>query len=401
LETVCVKKIALISDTFYPEKNSGAIQLADLANELKSRKIEVIVIIPSNNIFSTTNLESDQGIEILKLGSFKRKKNSYLIRAFSEFAMPYLMIFFFAMSNYRQKKYDGIIWYSPSIFFSPFVRYLLSRSRCKSYLILRDIFPNWAFDLGLIRNSLQYYFLRQIANSQYKLAHTIGIQSPGDLAFFKEINYVENKIEVLNNWLSPLRKKRFTYEFQGFDFIDKELIIYSGNMGIAQDMDLVFEMIQQLQFHENIVFIFVGKGERLKDLLNLIIEKDLKNSFYLGEISPELIPNLYSKCSAGIVSLDQRHTANNIPGKFISYLRSGLPVIAMVNSNNDIVDLILHERLGIVYERGDFKAFVNKIPDFILEISNRELFRRNCIKTFNKFFRVEVACTQILNGLGL
>jgi len=61
---------------------------------------------------------------------------------------------------------------------------------------------------------------------------------------------------------------------------------------------------------------------------------------FYDEIDPDEIPGLYAQCHVGIVALDPRHKTHNIPGKFLSYMQSGLPVLASINPGNDLVELI-------------------------------------------------------------
>lgn len=62
-------------------------------------------------------------------------------------------------------------------------------------------------------------------------------------------------------------------------------------------------------------------------------------------ILPE-IPGLYAQCHVGIVALDPRHKTHNLPGKFLSYMQAGLPVLASINPGNDLAELIQKKGLG-------------------------------------------------------
>ncbi|WP_211160137.1 hypothetical protein [Aromatoleum aromaticum] len=55
---------------------------------------------------------------------------------------------------------------------------------------------------------------------------------------------------------------------------------------------------------------------------------------------------MYAQCHVGVVALDRRHKTHNIPGKFLTYMQSGLPVLANINPGNDLVDLIDSEQVG-------------------------------------------------------
>ena len=101
--------------------------------------------------------------------------------------------------------YDGVIWYSPSIFFEPLIRRLKARSACKSYLILRDIFPEWAIDMGLIKEGPVSRFFSAVARRQYRIADVIGVQTPGNLHYFSDrLAAAPESLEVLQNWIEDL-----------------------------------------------------------------------------------------------------------------------------------------------------------------------------------------------------
>ena len=81
--------------------------------------------------------------------------------------------------------------------------------------------------------------------------------------------------------------------------------------------------------------------------------QQLDNVVFFDEIDPDGIPDLYAQCHAGIVALDSRHKSHNIPGKFLTYMQNGMPVLAYVNSGNDLVQIIRDEDVGEVCETDD------------------------------------------------
>ena len=113
-----------------------------------------------------------------------------------------IMIYRYLQSSKNMQRFDGVIWYSPTIFFGLFALFLKFKCKCKGYLILRDIFPEWAKDLGLIKNKLIYKYFKAVANLQYWIADTIGVQAISNIVYLKNWSNKKRKIEVLNNWLA-------------------------------------------------------------------------------------------------------------------------------------------------------------------------------------------------------
>jgi len=156
-------QFALISDTFPPYRTSGAVQIRDLSREFVRQGYQLTVILPSYELGRPWLLEEMDGIQILRLRAPKTKDIGYVRRTVGEFYMPFSMLDNIKKSPLAQQRWDGVIWYSPSIFHGPLAHALKVRSDCRGYLIIRDIFPEWAFDMGLISFGLPYYFFKMIA----------------------------------------------------------------------------------------------------------------------------------------------------------------------------------------------------------------------------------------------
>jgi hypothetical protein len=100
----------------------------------------------------------------------------------------------------------------------------------------------------------------------------------------------------------------------------------------------------------------VGRGSDVKKLAADAQARGLQNVLFQDEIHPDEIPGLYAQCQVGLVALDPRHKSHNIPGKFLTYMQSGLPVLANINAGNDLAGIIRHENVGSVSEDGSAEA---------------------------------------------
>ena len=165
------KHIALIVSVFPPQNISGAVQLRDLSQEFVRQGYCPTVMVPSNDIKRPWKLENLDGVQILRLKTPKIRDISYVRRTFGELLLSFMMLRNIRKSPLRNMIWDGIVWYSPTIFFGPLVKVLNKKSDCKSYLILRDIFPEWVADLGLMSRGLIYQFFKVIERYQYTVAN--------------------------------------------------------------------------------------------------------------------------------------------------------------------------------------------------------------------------------------
>ena len=379
-------RIALIADAFPPMRTSGAVQLRDLAREFARQGHDLTVLLPAHDLATPWQAEAQDGFEIIRLRAPRTKDVGYIRRTLAELAMPWAMRRNLARSPYADRRWDGVVWYSPSIFHAPLVKALKRASGCKSYLIIRDIFPEWAADMGLMRRGAAFHFFKAIANRQYAAADVIGVQSPGNLSYFEQWRQGKGRtLEVLPNWLDKPGTARCPIRVEDTPLAGRKIFVYAGNMGVAQNMDVVIDLADKLRDRPDIGFLLVGRGSEVERLRRDVADRALDNIAFFDEIDPDAIPDLYRQCSVGIVALDPRHRSHNIPGKFLTYMQCGLPVLAIVNPGNDLAEMIRDHVVGEVNEdskietiyRQAEKVIVQKEYDLEVENRSKSLFNKN------------------------
>ncbi|WLI88039.1 glycosyltransferase family 4 protein [Massilia sp. R2A-15] len=394
-------RIALVADVFPPLRSSGAVQLRDLARELVRQGHEVTAMIASPDLQKDWQLESIDGVQVLRLRTPKTKDVGYLRRTIGELLMPFAMLRNLRRSPLAGQRFDGVTWYSPSIFLGPLVKMLKTTSACPSYLIIRDIFPEWAVDMGLMGRGLPYRFFKAVANYQYSVADIIGVQSPGNLDYFANVgDRSVQRLEVLHNWLAEGADAGCSINVSDTALKGRKIFVYAGNMGVAQGVDVLLELAERLQERADIGFLFVGRGSDVARLRGVAVQRELDNVVFADEIDPDEIPGLYAQCHVGLVALDPRHKSHNIPGKFLSYMQSALPVLACINPGNDLIGLINGERIGSAYTGGDPAHFAALAEQLVEQIEKEPEIQIRCTRLAAKMFSAEAAVSKIVCALG-
>lgn len=343
-------KIALVCIHYPPLRSSCAIQMRDLAQELLLQGHEPIVIVPTEGLHRAWRSEELDGVQVFRLAAFKTMDIAYFRRAINEMLLPFSMLYGLWQSNFPITELDAVVWYSPTIFFGPLVWTLKRSSKCSAYLILRDIFPEWALDLGLLKKGPAYYLFRLVAKYQYSVADIIGVQTPSNLGYL--LNWAKKpnrRLEVLKNWLLPAPKQGTSISVAKTHLDGRKIFVYIGNMGVAQGMDILLELAESLKHRQDIGFLFVGRGTEVERLQTVADNGGLDNILFHDEIDSKEIPSLLAMCHVGLIALDPRHKSHNIPGKFLSYMQAGLPVLARINAGTDLAALIEEEGVGRVY----------------------------------------------------
>lgn len=393
-------RIALIADTFPPLRTSGAVQLRDLSREFARQGHQLTVLLPASDLDRDWELQNADGVEVLRLRAPRTKDIGYVRRTLGELLMPFAMLRNLRKSPLARQKWDGVVWYAPSIFHGPLARALKRASGCKGYLIIRDIFPEWAVDMGLMGRGLPYRFFDAVARYQYSVADMIGVQTPGNLAYFEKWRQQPGRtLEVLQNWLGEPAKKPCAIRVDATLLAGRKVFVYAGNMGVAQGMDRVLDLAERLLHRPDVGFLFVGRGSDAARLKTTAQARGLSNVVFFDEIDPDEIPDLYAQCSVGIVALDPRHQSHNIPGKFLTYIQSGLPGLANVNAGNDLAALIRREQVGQVCESNDVEQLARMAETLLSQISTDLALPLRCSQLFARQFSVEQAVCQILTAL--
>lgn len=393
-------RIALIADAYPPMRTSAAVQLRDLSQEMLKQGHQPLVIIPSSQITEPWVLEEIQGVQVLRVKAFPTKDIGYVRRTINEFLLPFLMLHNFRKSPFAEIKWDGVVWYSPTIFLGPIVKAFKKASNCRSYLIIRDIFPEWAVDMGLLRKGPPYYFFKLIERYQYSVADVIGVQTPGNLAYFDKNKLKPGqRVEVLQNWLAEPVTVKSSITVSETPLAGRKIFVYAGNMGVAQGMMILIDLVERLHHRQDIGFLFVGRGSDAIKLRDLCQVKSLTNVLFFDEVDPYEIPALYAQCHVGLVALDRRHKTHNIPGKFLTYMQSGLPVLSSINPGNDLVAVIQAERVGHVCTDYSVETLQQLAERLISDLAEDSGLSDRCLSLSKKLFSAEVAVEQVTKAL--
>ena len=394
-------KLLLIADTFPPQRSSGAVQLRDLAREFVRQGHDLTVLLPDAGLEQSWVLEDFDGAQVLRLNSPRIKDIGYYRRTVGEWLMPRAMLRNLRRSPLAKQRWEAILWYSPSIFHAPLVRALKRQSGCKAYLIIRDIFPEWAVDLGLMRQGLVYRFFKLIAQQQYDAADIIGVQTSGNLGYFEQWQEarVGRSLDVLHNWLGKPASVRCPLRINESPLAGRKVLVHAGNMGVAQGMDILLDLADRMRPRTDIGFLFVGRGHDVNRLSASAAMRGLDNVMFHDEIEPDEIPDLYAQCEAGIVALDSRHKSHNIPGKFLSYIQNGMPVLASVNPGNDLANLIRREGVGEVCETNCLNELEQRCIALVDRLHADSELADRCFRLFERQFSVSRTVRQLIMSL--
>lgn len=390
-------RVLLIVDCYLPSHKSSAKQMHDLGIEFLRQGHEVTVLTTTHEIAPSFEASIEDGLVVGRVRTRQIKGAAKPFRAFNEIRLS-AVVWRRARQFLLENPADLIVFYSPTIFWGSLVRHLKSIWHCPTYLILRDIFPKWAMDAGILQPGLIYRYLHWKEAQQYSNADVIAVQSQGDLEYFAR-NFAQRpyRLEVLYNWttLNEPNLPRTQYRAR-LGLENKVVFFYGGNLGVAQDMDNVVRLASGLTAHPDIHFLLVGEGSETSRLRRDISKRGLANIQILPPTDQGEYLSMTSEFDIGLVTLDRRLTTHNIPGKVLGYLYWGLPILASLNPGNDLFNLLGKSRAGFCLLNGEDEKLKVAALQLATDARLRSQMGRKGRVLLTETFSVEAAVQKLL-----
>ncbi|WP_417658834.1 glycosyltransferase family 4 protein [Pseudidiomarina sp.] len=396
-------KLLLLIDDYLPHSTRVAAKMFyELALELVKQGNEVTVVTPKAVQEGLFDEQVIDGIRVWYFKSGDVKTPSKIKRAINETLLSN-RAWTSLKSKFKTEVFDGIIYYSPSIFWGGLVKRLKQRYQIPAYLVLRDIFPQWVIDAGMVcEGSLIHRYFKHFELRSYRQADMIGMMSQASINFFKELHGDNFPLEVLRNWASinePRKLQTVISQREYLGLQDKVIFFYGGNIGHAQDMANLMRLARALKNETQAHFLFVGQGDEVELINRLAEDWELNNFSYLPPIDQGAFIALLDEVDVGLFSLSNKHSSHNFPGKLLGYMQRKLPILGSVNSGNDLIDIIEANQAGYITINGEDEKLYKNALVLLKSSQARTKLGENSYKLLTKEFSVESAANQISDKL--
>lgn len=270
--------------------------------------------------------------------------------------------------NLADVKFDLVLYSTPPITLAGAVEFIKKRDGAETYLLLKDIFPQNAVDIGMMTKEgpkgLLYKFFRAKEKKLYALSDHIGCMSPANVGFLLKDNpQVDPKtVEVCPNSVEPMdmtvsaQERVAMREKYGIPQ-DKTVFVYGGNLGRPQGIPFLMDCLKACQRKENVFFLVVGSGTEYPKLDAFMKEQKILNAKLMPGLPKEDYDRLVAACDVGLIFLDHRFLIPNFPSRLLSYMQARLPVICATDPNTDIGPIAAEGGFGWWCESNDASAF--------------------------------------------
>ena len=352
-----------------------------LLHEIVKRGNDVYVVTPNERKNKqNTTLITKKHYNLLKVKTGNIQKTNIIEKGISTLLIE--KQFKHAILKYfKNIKFDLILYATPPITFCNVIRYFKKRDNSKTYLMLKDIFPQNALDLKMFRkSSIIYKYFRKKEKKLYEISDVIGCMSPKNKEYLiTNNNYIDkNKIEIFPNSIIPkkenIRNKSLNKKYRDKYNIPYEsrVFMYGGNLGKPQGIPFIIKCIEHTKNINNIFYVICGMGTEFNKIEKYIKENKSDNILLLNGLPKKEYTELLNVADIGLIFLDYNFTIPNFPSRLLSYMEKGIPILSCTDPNTDIGEIIEKNNFGWKCYSNNVNEFRNKVK-YIMENNSEEL----------------------------
>ena len=281
--------------------------------------------------------------------------------------------------HFGDVKFDLILYPTPPITFLKVVDHIKKRDGATSYLMLKDIFPQNAVDMGMMSKTgikgFMYRYFRNKEKNLYEVSDYIGCMSQANIDYLLKHNpeLDPSKVEICPNSTEIEDKsvdektRREIREKYGIPQ-DKKVFVYGGNLGKPQGIQFLIECLGAIKNIDDAFFLIVGDGTEYCKIENYKNNCDQKNFKLMNRLPKNDYDTMVGACDVGMIFLDHRFTIPNFPSRLLSYMSAKLPVLAVTDPNTDVGKVITEGGFGWWCESNDSGMFVEMVNRALAEL---------------------------------
>lgn len=352
-----------------------------------------------------TEVRKEKQGTILNVQTLNLQKTNIVEKGFGTLAIEYQFLAAIK-KHFADVKFDVIIYSTPPITFSKVINFVKKRDNAYSYLLLKDIFPQNAVDMKMLKeNGILHKMFVKKEQKLYTISDTIGCMSEANKKFVLKHNpsINSNKVEVNPNTIEPFDFNQSSEQKQAIKVkynlpIDKKIFVYGGNLGKPQGLDFLLETIAATT-NEAVFFLIVGSGTEYNKIEKWFLNNKPENAILLAGLPKKDYDLLLHACDVGLIFLHKDFTIPNFPSRLLSYLEMKMPIIAATDVNTDIGSEIEKNKCGYAVISGDITN-MQKIIDELC--SNDILYTQmseNAREYLEREFNVDYSYQLIIKRL--
>lgn len=352
---------------------------ADLMRKIRNEGHNLYIVAPrERRTGERTSLKDVEGVHVLGVRTLNLQKTSVIEKGVGQVLVE--SRFEKAIKKHLGRvQFDLILYSTPPITLMGVVRYLKNRNpKAKSYLLLKDIFPQNAVDIGMMTKTgvkgLLYRYFRKQEKQLYTLSDYIGCMSPANVEYVLKHNpeIASTRVEVAPN----------AYEIQESILLTRDernairskynlptscpVFVYGGSLGKPQGIPFIIKCLNANSKRDDCHFMVVGSGTEYGKVEAWFKDNNPKNVSLFARLPKEDYDQLVRACDVGLIFLDYRFTIPNYPSRLLPYLIERRPIIAATDPNCDTGRIAEENGYGFWCPSNDVNAFTQCVNRMVV-----------------------------------
>lgn len=351
-------RILIVTNHFFPE----SFRVNDVAEEMVRTGHDVTVLTaipdyPKGHFFKgygyiKRRRETVNGVKVIRAAVIPRGKGGAV-----RMLLNYISVFISFIANgwllARRQRFDYVFVHDTSPAFICYAATIVKRRQhCPLDIWILDMWPE-SLVAGGITNKRIYSLIQRMMDYFYRQADVLHISSHGFRQMLLKRNVENDKIRYLPNWADSVMGKAVDIKLPTLP--DGFIIMFAGNLGNAQNLELVLQAAKLTATDKQLHWVFVGDGRKCPWMESFVRDNQLGETVHLlGRYPIETMPMFFQRADVMLVSLANKPTLNmTLPAKVQAYMSNGKPILAMLNGEGQ--DIVKAARCGCVVNADDVK----------------------------------------------
>ncbi len=361
--------ILLIHQVFRTAKEGGGTRHYELLRRAVDAGAQVTVVASRVGYLDG---KTDAGPSSVDIDGMRIQYAAMLTNIHQSFFQRLMAFLSFMMSSvwsgYRAGRVDVVIGTTPPLF-QALAAWCVSLLRWRPFVLeVRDLWPDFAIEMGVLKNPLFIWLGRRLECFLYARAKHIIVNSPAFIEYLTEQRGIaQSKITLVPNGVDiemfdPSARGEDTREEWGAS--DRFTVTYAGAMGPANDIPVIVRAAELLKDDDRVKFVLVGDGKDRKKSMALVEERNLSNVHWAGVVSKDEMRDVLAASDACLATLMDIPMFRTVyPNKVFDYMAAGRPTILGIGGV--IRDVIEACDGGICFQPGDANALADAVVKLV------------------------------------
>ena len=350
----------------------------DLVRKFRDEGHQVYIVSPrERHTGEKTHLYETGGVNILGVRTLNLQKTNVIEKGIGQVLVEtqFKRAIKLHLGNVQ---FDLILYSTPPITFPKVIQYLKTANpQARTYLLLKDIFPQNAVDLGMMSKTgvkgVLYKFFRKKEKKLYALSDHIGCMSPANVRYVvghnpevspDKVELAPNSYELVERIVLTDTERQAIREKYHLP-TNHPVFIYGGNLGKPQGIPFLIKCLNANADRDDCHFVVVGNGTEYHRLEQWHNQKHPKSVSVFQRLPKEDYDELVRACDVGLIFLDYRFTIPNYPSRLLPYLMERKPIIAATDPNCDTGSIAEANGYGLWCPSNDVEAFTRCVDKML------------------------------------